>query len=44
MEGYNTDTLTVTATIARNGYKYRCIVSDSYGNETISETATLTVE
>ena len=41
---YATDTLTVTATAARNGYKYRCIVTDAYGNETVSETATLTVE
>jgi len=44
MTGHNTNQLTVTATKARNGYKYRCIVSDSYGNETVSETATLTVE
>ncbi len=44
MEGYNTNTLTVTATTARNGYKYRCIITDAYGNETISEEAVLTVE
>jgi len=44
MEGYATNTLTVTATASRNGYKYRCIVTDAYGNETVSETATLTVE
>jgi hypothetical protein len=44
MEGFATDTLTVTATAARNGYKYRCIVTDAYGNETISEEAVLTVE
>ena len=44
MEGFDTATLTVTATASRNGYKYRCIVTDAYGNETVSETATLTVE
>mgnify|MGYP003320087745 CR=1 FL=1 len=44
MEGCNTNTLTVIATTARSGYKYRCIITDSYGNETISEEAVLTVE
>ncbi|MBR2407154.1 MAG: hypothetical protein IKB04_08990, partial [Clostridia bacterium] len=44
MSGYNTNEVTVTATKARNGYKYRCIITDSYGNETISEEAVLTVE
>ena len=44
MSGYNTNELTVTATAARNGYKYRCIVADAYGNETISQEAALTVE
>ena len=40
--GYNTDTLLVTATTARNGYKYRCIVTNDYGSITSNE-ATLTV-
>jgi hypothetical protein len=44
MAGYKTAELTVTATKARNGYKYRCIVTDAYGNETVSEVAVLTVE
>ena len=44
MTGCNTDTLIVTATLARNGYKYRCIITDSYGNKTVSEAATLIVE
>ena len=44
MEGYATDTLTVTATVARNGYKYRCIVTDANGNETVTDYATLTVQ
>ena len=44
MAGYKTAELTVTATKARNGYKYRCVITDAYGNETISEEATLTVK
>lgn len=44
MEGYKTSQLTVIATAARNGYKYRCIVTDVYGNETVSDEAILTVE
>ena len=44
MTGCKTNELTVTATKARNGYKYRCIVTDAYGNETVSEEALLTVE
>ena len=38
-----TDTLTITATKQRNGYQYRCVVTDKYGNEVISKAATLTV-
>lgn len=41
--GYNTDTLQVAATAARNGYQYRCVVTDGNGNTTTSEAATLTV-
>ncbi len=41
--GYNTDTLTVEATAARNGYQYRCVVTDQDGNTVISEPAALTV-
>ncbi|MBR4863253.1 MAG: hypothetical protein IKU07_01650, partial [Oscillospiraceae bacterium] len=44
MTGYNTDTLSVAATTGRNGYKYRCVITDAYGNVTISEEATLTVK
>ena len=40
--GNRTDTLTIPATAERNGLKYRCIVSNSYGSVTSSE-ATLTV-
>lgn len=44
MEGATTDTLTVGATTARNGYQYRCIITDNYGNSMISDAATLTVQ
>ena len=43
--GYKTETLTVSATKARNGYQYRCIVSDkSGGGDRISSAATLKVK
>ena len=41
--GYNTDTLQVNITTARNGYYYRCIVTDVAGNKATSNTATLKV-
>ncbi|MBQ1317532.1 MAG: hypothetical protein IIY46_08650, partial [Lachnospiraceae bacterium] len=41
--GYNQPELQITATPARNGYEYRCIVTDLAGNEAISQAATLTV-
>lgn len=41
--GYNTDTLQVVATAARNGYQYRCKVTDGNGNSATSSAATLTV-
>jgi hypothetical protein len=43
MTGYNTDTLTVAATGARNGYDYRCIVTFADGTELASKPAELTV-
>ena len=42
--GGKTDTLTVTATEERNGYKFRCIVKDDKNNSVTSSAATLTVE
>ena len=33
MTGYNTDTLTVTATGARNGYDYRCLITFADGTQ-----------
>ncbi|MBR4863368.1 MAG: VWA domain-containing protein [Oscillospiraceae bacterium] len=43
MEGYNTDTLTVTVTAARNGYRYRCVIIGSKNSQIISQVATLLV-
>ena len=42
--GYKTKTLTATATKARNGYRYRCVVTDRYGNRVYSAAAKLTVK
>ena len=44
MEGYNTDTLTVDATGARNGYDYRCVVTFADGTVITSDMAELTVK
>ena len=44
MEGYNTDTLTVPATGARNGYDYRCLITFADGTQVYSELAELLVE
>ncbi|MBQ2310152.1 MAG: immunoglobulin domain-containing protein [Erysipelotrichales bacterium] len=41
--GATTNTLTVEAITARNGYQYRCIISNDVGSTT-SNTATLTVQ
>ena len=43
MEGFDTDTLTLTATGQRNGYDYRCVVTYADGTVMISEPAELTV-
>jgi len=43
LEGYNTDTLTVPATGARNGYDYRCVVTFTDGTVQYSDPAELTV-
>ncbi|MBQ6545096.1 MAG: hypothetical protein IJL72_05095 [Lachnospiraceae bacterium] len=43
MQGYNTPELYVDATVERNGYQYRCVVTDGKGNEAKSAAATLTV-
>ncbi len=41
--GYNTDTLKISATAARNGYQYRCRISDSNGSTVYSDAATLEI-
>ena len=38
-----TDTLSIKITEARDGKQYRCVVTDQYGAQVISEAATLTV-
>jgi len=42
MTGYNTKTLTAAVTAARNGYQYRCKITDAFGNTIESGAATLT--
>ncbi len=41
--GNKTATLTVPATADRNGNKYRCVVTDKYGNTVKTNTVTLTI-
>ena len=41
--GYNTAELRVIGTMVRNGYQYRCIVTDAKGNMATTEAALLTV-
>ena len=43
MTGYNTNRITVQGTTARNGYQYRCVITDANGNQIISNPANLTV-
>ena len=43
MTGYNTDTLTVDATLARNGYEYRCVLTGSKNSKIESKGAVLHV-
>ena len=43
MTGYNTATLTVAATVARDGYQYRCIITGARGGMLESKAATLHV-
>ncbi len=42
--GHNTATLSISATAARSGYQYRCVIVDGRGNKVISSAATLTVK
>lgn len=43
MSGADTDTLNVLVTKARNGQKYRCIITDDEGRVVISEAGTIIV-
>ena len=43
LTGYNTDTLTVPVTTARNGYEYRCVLTGSKNSKIESKAAVLTV-
>ena len=44
LTGNKTATLKVPVTAARNGQKYRCVVTDQYGNKATSGSARLTVK
>lgn len=41
--GYNTDSMRIKITEARNGQQYRCIIMDKYNNEVISDSAAINV-
>ena len=43
LTGATTATLSVPAIASRNGYRYRCVITDAQGNTLISDTASLTV-
>ena len=43
VSGNKTDTIYVPVTTGRNGYQYRCVITDSYGKQVVSNYATLTV-
>ena len=42
--GADTATLTVDATKARNGYSFRCVITDEHGNSVTSDAAKLTIK
>ena len=44
LTGYNTATLSVPVTAARNGYQYRCVITDANGAKTTSDAGRLTVK
>ncbi|MBR2554051.1 MAG: InlB B-repeat-containing protein [Aeriscardovia sp.] len=43
LSGYNTDTLTVKLESYRDGYIFRCVISDSHGNSLTSDEAVLQI-
>ena len=42
LTGHTTHTLSVTASASRDGFKYRCKITDAYGTTVVSDAATLT--
>ena len=42
-DGYNTPSMTVKVTDARNGQMYQCVITDSYGNTVTTVPVTITV-
>ena len=44
MAGSKTNSITLAATAARNGYQYRCVVKDANGSKVTTNAAKLTVE
>lgn len=44
LSGYDTRTLTTEATAARNGNKYRCVITNQYGTSVTSNAAALSVK
>jgi len=43
LSGYNTDTLEVEITEARDGMQFRCVVKDSLGNKEITDAAAISI-
>ena len=43
LTGAKTATLTIPGAVSRNGYQYRCVITDANGNKVTSNAATLTV-
>ena len=43
LSGYNTDTLEVEITEARDGMQFRCVVKDSLGNKEITDVAAISI-
>ena len=42
--GYNTKTISLKATTSKNGYRYRCVITDANGSKVTSSAARLTVK
>ena len=42
--GYNTKTISLKATASKNGYRYRCVITDANGSKMTSTAAKLTVK